>query len=472
MLFVFFFYGLSFFLLGASISLQSRKGSEFKFGSYLWLLAIFGMLHGANEWLDMFRMLGQSYWTQRGMEALEIVRFFMGTVSFVFLFLFGFCCLFHKRGNWRLLLPTCAGGLGLLVGALFIYGIFCDFSEHWFFYSDLLMRYGLGFPSALLTAVAFLQQKETDEIKNLNVPSINYWLIGSAAIFTLFAVLDGLIVEGGSFFPASIFNYEDFMKTAGVPVQIFRTICAGGMLFLILRILNIFEMEKKFKLENAYREIIKVSTREQERIGQGIHDGLCQELTGILLNVKIIEKRLEALGLPEALQARKTAGLIDSTISHSRTLSKCLYPVEIEEHGLTDALCDFAETVEEIYGVKCTVRTDEDSIVKDHIVANHLFRISQEAVTNAVKHGKADAITISLGRGPGDKMSLCIVDNGSGISLPPAPGGGMGIKIMKYRAKVIDGTLEISSLQKGGAQVLCTFTPGEKSGGKIQQKHA
>jgi two-component system, cell cycle sensor histidine kinase and response regulator CckA len=262
MIIVFFFYGLSFFLLGISISLQSRKGSEFKFGSYLWLLAAFGIVHGANEWLDMFLMLGKSYWKESGMEAMEVVRFFAGTASFVFLFLFGLQLLVLNNKKLRWVLPTSIGGFAMFVSALFGYGLVSQFDKQWFFYADAMMRYCLGFPGALVTAYAFLRQKRSDEIRSLVAPSIAIWLTGAAALFGIFAIMDGLVVEQGPFFPASIINYEDFMKIAGVPLQIFRTLCAAGLFLCILRILALFEIEKRAKLENAFREIIRASTRE------------------------------------------------------------------------------------------------------------------------------------------------------------------------------------------------------------------
>ena len=469
MIVIFFFYGLSFFLLGTSISLQSRKGSEFTFGAYLWLLAMFGIIHGCNEWLDMFLLLGKSYWGKSGMDAMEIIRFFIGMISFIFLFLFGLCLAFLKKRALRWLLPASICVFSLFIGALFIEGLVSGFSRNWFYYSDISMRYGLGFPGACLTAFAFLKQKKSKEIQSLNTPSLKSWLTGSAVLFGIFAVLDGLIVEEESFFPASIFNYGDFTRAAGLPVQIFRILCAGGILYYILRILNIFEIEKKFKLENAYKEIIRISTREHEGVGQDIHDGLCQELTGILLHEKILEKRLDGLGLPEAAQVKKIAELTDQTISHARALSKSLYPVAIEEHGLVHALRDLADTVEEIYGIKCSIEFDAGLIVKDHIVANHLFRITQEAINNAVKHGQANTVTVSLRRESGERMVLSIIDNSSGIILPFDSGGGMGLKIMKYRAKVIDGTLEISRHPRGGIQVVCIFKPGENKNGKFPE---
>jgi signal transduction histidine kinase len=136
--------------------------------------------------------------------------------------------------------------------------------------------------------------------------------------------------------------------------------------------------------------------------------------------------------------------------------------VEIEEHGLVNALRDFADTVEEIYGIVCTIKLDASVAVKDHIVASHLFRITQEAINNAVKHGKATAVTVSLNHGSGGRIILSIIDNGSGISLPFDKSDGMGLKIMRYRAKVIDGMLEISRHEHGGTQVICTFRHGGK----------
>jgi two-component system, LuxR family, sensor kinase FixL len=188
---------------------------------------------------------------------------------------------------------------------------------------------------------------------------------------------------------------------------------------------------------------------------------LCQELTGILLNEKVLQKRLEALSLPEAEQAKKIADLIHETVSHSRAFSKSLYPVEIEEQGLIHALRDFSDTVEEIYGVTCSAVIDEDIAVGDHIVASHLFRITQEAVSNAVRHGRASTILIALHRGSGNRTKLSVADNGLGIKPPASRAAGMGLKIMAYRAKVIGGTLEISARQIGGTQVVCTFPHGK-----------
>lgn len=462
MIVVFFFYGLSFFLLGASISLQSRKGSEFKFGECLWLLAAYGLLHGSKEWLEMFTMIGKPVWTGHTVEVLTIIRFFLAMVSFIFLFLFGLDLIVPEKSK-KQTSRIATVSLSCITGIFFVLRCLPDFGTLLAPHLDSIVRYCFGFPAIGLTAYAFFRQKQSTEIRQLNSSSLQHSLSVAAILLVVYAILDGLFIEHDSFFPATILSYKNFVHAAGLPVQVFRTMCAFGILYCMLRILNIFELEKKFKLENAYKEIIRISTSEHERIGQDIHDGLCQELTGILLHEKVLEKRLDDLKLPEAAQMKKITELTDQTISHSRALSKSLYPVEIEEHGLVYALLDLADTVEEIYGgITCTVKLEANIAVKDHIVANHLFRITQEAITNAVKHGKATSVTVFLQNGPDGRIILSIVDNGSGIALPPDSSNGMGLKIMKYRAKVIDGTLEISRHKKGGTQVICTFRHGEK----------
>ena len=100
MVLVFFVYGLSFFLLGTAVLFQTRKGSGFKIGQHLWLLAGFGLLHGLNEWLDMFLLLGGTYWNPSGLKVIEVIRFFVGQISYVFLLQFGMRLLVHGKKKY------------------------------------------------------------------------------------------------------------------------------------------------------------------------------------------------------------------------------------------------------------------------------------------------------------------------------------------------------------------------------------
>src|SRR3989442_3708194 len=226
MLVVFFIYGLAFFLLGTAILLQSRSGSTFSLGSFLWLLAGFGLLHGAGEWMDMFLTLGETYWTPLGTEVLKIASFYLGAASFVFLLQFGLRIVFSHRPKYTFSAGTALIASVLFLGAMGLYGISAGFSGQWLLLSQILTRYLVGFPAAVLTTVGFWRYGSLAEIQDLGSPQIVRSLMGIAAVFALYAVFAGLIVPGAAFFPASVLNYATFKDAVGIPVQIVRTSCA------------------------------------------------------------------------------------------------------------------------------------------------------------------------------------------------------------------------------------------------------
>lgn len=454
MILVFFLYGLSFFMLGAAIFFQVRRGSGFKIGRYLWLLAAFGLLHGINEWLDMFLLLESDGLGASATRVVEIVRFLVGQVSYIFLLQFGVGLLAHGRDrlSWmsRASLPVCS----TLLLALFAWGIQSGFSQHWFLSCDIAMRYVLAFPAAFLTALAFLLERDSEEISRLDSVSVSTGLIGLAASFALYAVLAGLIVKRAAFFPASVVNYDTFLGNTGLPVQFFRAACAVASVFFLCKVLRIFELETKHKLEDAYREIIRISNREQMRIGQDLHDGLGQQLSGIAFMSKALEKKLRMKGVEEADTASQIKELIDRSIDISQALSRGLYPVSIEKSGLGFALRELADNTEMLFHVSCSVDVDDTVDVRNKEAAIHLFRIVQEAVSNSVKHGQPGRVSIELGK-CGSTVFLSVVDDGSGIATVPCSGKGLGLQTMKYRANVIGAELRVQRGKPGGTVMQC-----------------
>ncbi|MBF0429921.1 MAG: sensor histidine kinase [Fibrobacteria bacterium] len=458
MVLVYFFYGLSFFSLGISILTQTRKGSAFNFGANLWLLGLFGLLHGFNEWMDMLLLLGESYWSTSGVTILENVRFFLGKISYIFLFEFGLQTVVVSELPKRKAILTSVSMYAFLVAVLFWKGISSGFSAAWFANTDLFMRYVFAFPGALLTGLSFFLQKKAREITRLKEKRITHWFSAAAVLFVLYAVLSGLIVKGGNFFPATVLNYSNFIALTGVPVQIFRACCAFGILYYLLRILHIFEMEKSQKLKEAYEEVLKISTREQERIGQEIHDGLCQQLTGILFNTQMLEKKMEQAEPGYNEELHKLNGYLNDAISDARRMSKHLFPVEIEKHGLVFAIREFCQSISVMHNVVCKAEIEDTVELKDHMKATHLFRIAQEAIHNTVKHAGASAITVTLADIGHGILELVVTDNGMGIADADEQRRGMGITIMHYRAKVLEGTLRIEGNPNEGTKVICRIT--------------
>jgi PAS domain S-box-containing protein len=204
------------------------------------------------------------------------------------------------------------------------------------------------------------------------------------------------------------------------------------------------------------REILEISDREQRRIGHDLHDGLGQHLAGIEMMSQVLDKKLAPKFSDGARRAADIARHVREAIGQARALARGLSPVTLESEGLASALHEHAVNVEKLYGVHCHLDYDTQVLVPNHAVATHLFRLAQEAVSNALKHGKATEISIHLKSDPG-WIYLGISDNGVGFSpdkTPPTTG--MGLRIMKFRAGMIGGTLTIERNARDGMIVMCT----------------
>lgn len=203
------------------------------------------------------------------------------------------------------------------------------------------------------------------------------------------------------------------------------------------------------------KEILEASAREQQRIGQDLHDGLGQHLTGIELLSHCLEEELADAKLPQAAQAGKIASRVREAISQTRYLARGLSPVHVEADGLMEALRELAASVAEIFGIACRFYCPSPVLLADNNAATHLYRIAQEATNNAIKHGKAKNITISLVEEEGQRQ-LEIADDGAGFSQESGTGG-IGLRIMKRRATMIGGRFEIVTKPEGGVRAICTI---------------
>jgi len=213
------------------------------------------------------------------------------------------------------------------------------------------------------------------------------------------------------------------------------------------------DITERKQLEKA---ILEISAREQRRIGQDLHDGLGQHLTGIAFMTKVQEQKLKEQGLPYAADAAKIVKLVNEAINKTRELAKGLSPVVSESHGLMSALQQLSAEVEDVFGVSCRLQCENPVLIHDVSVATHLYHISQEAVSNAIKHGKARKIEIGLAASD-NRGVLTVRDDGSGCKKTLASSNGMGHHIMSHRARMIGGTLDIQSSAPRGAVVTCMF---------------
>lgn len=212
------------------------------------------------------------------------------------------------------------------------------------------------------------------------------------------------------------------------------------------------------------KEILEISGREQRRIGYDLHDGLCQQLAGIELMSQALEQKLARRSKTAAAQVGAIAQNVRAAIAQTRSLARGLSPVTLEAEGLMSALTELAANTEKLFQVTCRFDCDPPVRLTDLAAASNLFRIAQEAVSNAVKHGRAKKIAISLETEKG-RVVLRVSDDGAGLPAKSSKSPGMGLRIMQSRAGMIGGTLALEGSTAGGVRVTCSapLPPSEKS---------
>jgi PAS domain S-box-containing protein len=202
------------------------------------------------------------------------------------------------------------------------------------------------------------------------------------------------------------------------------------------------------------REILDVGERERQKIGQDLHDDLQQHLIGVEALALLLEKRLEQKSKANAGLAHEMVALIREAITKTRTIARGLSPVYIGEGALFTAIRDLAKQVESIFGVSFRLDVSKAVQVKDNAAAVHIFRIIQEAVNNAVRHGRARHVAVSLKPKKG-RLTLTISDDGLGMPDDIGEKKGLGLSIMHHRARMIGADLVIKNNPKGGTSVIC-----------------
>ncbi|HKH45236.1 MAG TPA: ATP-binding protein [Thermoanaerobaculia bacterium] len=214
------------------------------------------------------------------------------------------------------------------------------------------------------------------------------------------------------------------------------------------------------------REILEILDREKERLGRELHDGLCQTLAGISALSATLARKLARSGATadDQTAAAEITRLLNEAIGEARDMARGLGAVGLSEGGLETALETLALDVRHLFRASCAFACDRPLGRLDREAERHLFRIAQEAVNNAVAHGKAKRIEIRLGAKSGEGL-LTVLDNGVGMPESLRPPDGIGLHNMAYRARLIGGRIEVRRRSRGGGTtVLCAFPLSGRSG--------
>ncbi len=506
---VFFLYGLAFFCMGLVVWLESRRSSGFPIARAMVLLAGFGIIHGLHEWFEMFQQLAASGATRiPSWLLLNEIRIPHLVLSFLLLILFGVRLIYshHRTDGFEKPIALLAAGLLLglwLLSAVATRYIYQVTGPELVTAIDVLARYMLGIPGALLAAWAILLEQRAFQARGM--PEFGRLLLWAAIALLLYGVIGQLFVPKSFIFPANVINSELFLETFQIPVQLFRAILAGVIAVLVIRAMRAFDFERQQKLaeanaarlaaqrnsmvmqqvaytettrlhqelQEAYtalqarearrrellQQVVNAQEMERQRIARELHDGAGQILTGLGLGLAAVSESVKSNPELAGQQLQTIRGLSGDALEELRRIIKDLRPAVLDDLGLVPALSGHIEEFQQRTGVSASLAVEGKRVRLLPEVETVIFRIAQEALNNVAKHANARHCVVDLLFGE-DMLQLTICDDGRGFD--PAvwlsdevepPRGAWGLLGIQERVALVGGSFEIESQPGAGATI-------------------
>jgi signal transduction histidine kinase len=454
---VYFFYGLAFFTMGLVVWLESNRTSEFRIARAFGLLAGFGMIHGLHEWFEMFEKISEAGATSiPGWLLLPEVRLSHLVISFILLTLFGVRLLFSNRRNGeheQKFVYLTAGGLFFifLVSVLVTYWVYKPERSDFIGSIDVLSRYILGIPGALVAAWAIvLEQRALKKRSGFTFGRDLQW---AAWALLLYGVIGQSFPKETFLFPSTVINSQLFLELFGIPVQLFRAMEAIIMAVFFIQALRKFELERQKRLtrdrearieaqqkmiesEQAAKkrteilnrelkdrelmlaellhQVVNVQESERQRIARELHDGAGQILTGLGLGLAAASETVSSNPELAAQQLVELRQLNSDALRELHAMIRDLRPSVLDDLGLVAALKAQAREFEDRTGVSANFKiVGKRSRLRPEL-ETVVFRIGQEALTNVAKHALADSVNILLNFNE-NCLKLRVEDNGRGF---------------------------------------------------------
>lgn len=472
---IFFIYGLAFFSMGLAITFESRRTPLLAENRVLRPLALFGLVHGMHEWLEMF-VDRSAWWIIEKPEIVGWIRISLLLVSFILLSLFA----------WRSINPRKKYQRHELVRWALIFTVYITFVLVFAYLSglhhpdrlkhlDAFVRLLIAVPGSSMAGLAlYLQAKDAYSDHRAELGKLLYW---AAASFVLYGVTQ-IFVPRLDVLPASIVNSENFLIWTGIPVQLIRAVLAIIILFSLVHATQKVEIERqenflreqkarmdavnqleqelldreKFRQE-VLRHIVIAQEDERTRIARELHDETSQILTGFSLHLAALDEKI--LHIPEAHQQIMYLQGLNKQIAQSLyRLIRDLRPVQLDDMGLIAALNFLSGDFKRRLNLKVNIQVEGMAKRLDTLVETSFFRIAQEALTNVTRHAQTDEVEIILSY-TDEMVSMQVIDGGIGFDVETelATSDGYGLTGMIERANAVGGKLELVSAPGKGTRI-------------------
>ncbi len=472
---VYFFYGLAFFSMGLAITFEFGRAPLLAEARVLRPLAVFGLLHGIHEWLEIFIILPQ--WFEVTLPVYwDWTRLWLLAISFASLVAYGIQVL---RPPNRLAAMDAWIGAGLLTlyAALIVLTgatVWGNFPV-WIGRADVLARYVLAVPGAFLAAAAlFLQAYQAHSSQRVILSNNLRW---AAIGFSLYAITQ-IFVPAFDFFPANFINAGSFAAVTGIPIQLVRAVLAFIITSSLIRATQTVESERQRQLEAAKEERLEALERVQEelvkredlrrkllrhtvmaqeeersRIARELHDELAQILTGFTLELATLKSlSSDNIGCQDVVE--RLQDLCQQMSNGIYTLVHDLRPAQLDDLGLVPAVQHLIDDAQRHMKLAVQLEVLGGKQRLDHVVETVLFRVIQEALTNVARHAHANAVAISLHYQPAQTV-LVVSDDGVGFrpKILANPQTGFGIAGMRERVRSVGGGFQLDSAPGQGTRI-------------------
>ncbi len=439
---IYFVYGLTFFILGLAIALQSRHASRLDLARNLNWLAAFGFTHGLHEWGEYFIPIQSAYLSPDIVQWLHGLRLLLWTISFACLFEFGVSLLASLGLARRLRYVPVGLGAAWIVLAYFPLQTLLSETGTWQKVVDAIARYFIGLPGGLLAAIA-LRRYAKARIAPLNVPEIFQTFQAAGIALVLYGLFGGLLPPPIPFFPGSVFNSATFERALIIPVPLVRSLIGVGLAVAVIRGLEIFDVEIARTIEAMEQR--QILSAEHDRLARELHDGAIQKVYSAGLLLESARNQVQEPG-PVSERLDRAVTVLEDAIRDLRQSLVTLTDTPVDT-PLPDRLRQAADSPSIQSMVTIDLQLDlapDDSL--DHIRTEHIVAIVGEALANIVRHAQASRVELFAARRDGE-LEIRIRDNGVGI--PDPVDAGFGLRNMHDRARLINGELTLDRLERG-----------------------
>jgi signal transduction histidine kinase len=460
---VFFFYGLAFFSMGLAVLLEISHSSQLDFAQALKPLAAFGLVHGAHEWFEMI-LIVHNLLTGH-VEAIWVyyVRLVMLAVSFFLLVIFGIRLILgpgRKRLKLILLLTI---ALLWYLGLVFVLNKPLPTREQ-LIAADVYTRYALAIPGAALTAWGLILQSNT--FKKMGMGRFSLDLTIAAIAFALYGGIGQLFVSQSNIFPSGVLNSSLFLNFFGFPIQAFRAVMAIVAAIFIIHSLRVFDEENRSRIqalseaqkadEKRLNELrsellhrtVNAQELERKRIARELHDETGQTLTALGLGLHGLAETIPKNPQKAIQQAGQLQSLATNGLANLQGLVSGLHPPQLDELGFVAAVRGYTEELSILSNVHILISGSVNESTMPEAVRLTMFRITQEAINNAVRHADASQVKVLISDDDSE-IHLIVMDDGQGFDVENTLQGEakkcLGLLGMIERTSLIGGTCQIKS---------------------------